>query len=298
MSKYFYSNEVLFEASKKLKKFNILSPELDASLLLSHATNYYGKLYSHNKILISKSQLNSFNSLLEARIKGKPVSRILGYKNFWKKTFLINKFTLDPRPDSEIIVESVLNKVRNKLEKTQILDVGAGSGCLGLSLIDEMPNSSLLSLDKCTKALSQIILNARNLNVLNRVEVMKIDWFRKNWEKNVKIKAGSSNLFYKDKFKIIVCNPPYIKSEDIIKLDIEVKKYDPLISLDGGNDGCDSYRAILSNLSSLLDNNGTCFLEIGYNSLDNVKKIIKKFNFNIIKVYKDYSNIERVLEIN
>ena len=298
MSKYLYSNEILLEASKKLKKFNILSPELDASLLLSHAVNYDGKLYPHNKILISKSQFNTFNSFLEARIKGKPVSRILGYKNFWKKKFLINKFTLDPRPDSEIIVEAVLNKISCKLDKTQILDIGAGSGCLGLSLIDEMPNASLLSLDKCKKALSQIILNAENLNVFNRVEVMKLDWFRTNWEKNVKIKAGNSNLFAKDKFKIIVCNPPYIKSKDINKLDVEVKNYDPLISLDGGNDGCVSYRAILGNLSSLLDNDGTCFLEIGYNSLGNIKKIINKFNFNVIKVHKDYNNIDRVLEIN
>ena len=297
MSKYLYSDEILINASNELKKFNFLTPELDASLLLSHASSYHEKIYTHNKILISKPQLNIFNSLLAERIKGKPISRILGYRHFWKRKFLINKHTLDPRADSEIIVEAVLKKINNNLEKIQILDLGAGSGCLGLSLIDEIPNSFLLCLDKCSKALGQIILNAEKLEVIKRVEVMRLDWFKKNWVKDIKNKSDKSNLFHKDKFNIIVCNPPYIKSKDISKLAIEVKNYDPLISLDGGNDGCDAYRAILSNLKSLLDYGGTCYLEIGYDSLDNVKNIIKKSNLKIIKVLKDYNNIERVLEI-
>ena len=298
MSEYLYSDLLLIEASKKLRSFDILTPELDSSLLLSHAINHTEKLHIHNKILISKKQCEKFHSFINERIKGKPVSRIIGYRNFWKNDFLINDFTLDPRQDSEIIIDAALKKNNQNEANLQILDIGGGSGCLGLSLLDEVSKSVLLSLDKCPYAITQIMINAKRLKLDKRVETIKVDWFENNWENKVKEKTIKNNLFIKDKFDIIVCNPPYIKSKDIAKLSKEVKYYDPLISLDGGNDGCSSYEAIIRNLRSLLACTGTCFMEIGYDSLEKVKNILSDFDFKIIDLHKDLNNIDRVLEIN
>ena len=105
-------------------------------------------------------------------------------------------------------------------------------------------------------------------------------------------------MFSKNKFDVIVCNPPYIKSSEIKKLQGEVKYYDPLISLDGGIDGCDSYRAIFKDLRELLSIDGMCFFEIGYDLLDDIKNILKDFNLNLIKVHKDLQGHNRVIEIN
>ena len=100
------------------------------------------------------------------------------------------------------------------------------------------------------------------------------------------------------KFDIIVCNPPYVKSSDIEKLQTEVKNYDPLISLDGGVDGCDSYRAIFKGLKELLSIKGLCYMEIGYDLLEDIKNILKEFNLNLLRVYKDFQGHTRVIEIN
>ena len=114
---------------------------------------------------------------------------------------------------------------------------------------------------------------------------------------NIKIITQKEKLFSKNKFDIIVCNPPYIKSSDIEKLQTEVKNYDPLVSLDGGIDGCDSYRAIFKDLRELLAIDGVCFFEIGYDLLENIKIILKEFNLNLIKVHKDFYGHSRVIEI-
>ena len=252
----------------------------------------------HNDISISKKDKNKFYCFLDQRIQGKPVSRILGSRNFWKNNFLINKYTLDPRPDSEVIVDVLTKTCRNNSNHFQVLDLGSGSGCIGLSLIDEIKNASLLSVDRCKQSLEILNKNAQRLNLMNKLHYAQINWFENTWVENIKIITQKEKLFSKNKFDIIVCNPPYIKSSDIKKLQTEVKNYDPLVSLDGGIDGCDSYRAIFKNLRELLAIGGRCLFEIGYDLLDNIKIILKDFNLNLIKVHKDFYGHSRVIEIN
>ena len=136
------------------------------------------------------------------------------------------------------------------------------------------------------------------LNLDKKLHYAQINWFEKTWIQNVKLIIENEKLFSKNKFDIIVCNPPYIKSSDIEKLQTEVKNYDPLVSLDGGIDGCDSYRAIFKDLRELLAVGGLCLFEIGYDLLDNIKIILKEFNLNLIKVHKDFYGHSRVIEIN
>ena len=298
MGDFFNSKELLMDGIGKLQFSKIPIPELDARILLSYAINYQDIIYMHNDISISKNEKNKFYDYLNKRIQGKPVSRILGSRNFWKKNFLINKYTLDPRQDSEIIVDIVTKTYSNNNKHIQILDLGAGSGCIGLSIIDDLKNSSLLSLDICKQALEQVNINAQRLNLSEKLHYAQINWFEKTWIQNIKLITEKEKLFSKNKFDIIVCNPPYIKSSEIKKLQIEVKNHDPLISLDGGIDGCDSYKAIFKDLSKLLSNNGVCFIEIGYDMLEDIKIILKEFNLNLIKVYKDFQGHSRVIEIN
>ena len=298
MGNFFNSKELLIDGINKLQLSKIPMPELDARILLSYAINYQDIIYMHNDISISKNKKNKFYDYLNKRIQGKPVSRIVGSRNFWKKNFLINKYTLDPRQDSEVIVDIVTKNYSNINKHIQILDLGAGSGCIGLSIIDDLKNSSLLSLDICKQALEQVNINAKRLNLDKKLHYAQINWFEKTWIQNVKLIIENEKLFSKNKFDIIVCNPPYIKSSEIKKLQIEVKNYDPLISLDGGVDGCDSYKAILKDLSKLLSNNGVCFMEIGFDMLEDIKIILKETNLNLIKVYKDFQGHYRVIEIN
>ena len=298
MGNFFNSKELLIDGINKLQLSKIPMPELDARILLSYAINYQDIIYMHNDISISKNKKNKFYDYLNKRIQGKPVSRIVGSRNFWKKNFLINKYTLDPRQDSEVIVDIVTKNYSNINKHIQILDLGAGSGCIGLSIIDDLKNSSLLSLDICKQALEQVNINAQRLNLSEKLHYAQINWFEKTWIQNIKLITEKEKLFSKNKFDIIVCNPPYIKSSEIKKLQIEVKNYDPLISLDGGVDGCDSYKAILKDLSKLLSNNGVCFMEIGFDMLEDIKIILKETNLNLIKVYKDFQGHSRVIEIN
>ena len=298
MGNFFNSKDLLIDAISELQSNKIPTPELDARILLSHSINYLNTIYVHNDVLVSKEEKNKFCAYLNKRIQGKPVSRIVGSRNFWKNNFLINKYTLDPRPDTEVIIDVVTKTLRKNSKYIQILDLGSGSGCIGLSIIAEIKNTSLLSIDMCKQALKLLNINAKRLNISKRSHYAQVNWFQSTWSENIKSIIENENLFLKNKFDVIVCNPPYIKSSEIQKLQTEVKDYDPLISLDGGIDGCDSYRAIFKDLRALLNKNGLCLFEIGYDLLDDIKIILKEFNLNLIKVHKDFYGHSRVIEIN
>ena len=297
MGEFFDSKQLLIDGSSKLKLCKIPTPEVDARILLAYAINYQNSVYMHNDILISKKEKNKYYNCLDDRIQGKPVSRIVGSRNFWKKNFLINKYTLDPRQDTEVIVDIVTKAYSNSNKHIQILDLGAGSGCIGLSIIDDLKNSSLLSLDICKQALEQVNINAKRLNLSKKLYCSQVNWFENTWVEKINLITQNERLFSKKKFDIIVSNPPYIKSSDIKKLQNEVKNYDPLISLDGGIDGCDSYRAIFKDLRQLLTLDGIGFFEIGYGMLDDIKIILKEFNLKLIRVHKDIQGHDRVIEI-
>ena len=293
----FNSKELLIDGINKLKSKKILTPEVDARILLSYAINYQNTIYIHNDISISKFEKKKFYDCLNKRIQGEPVSRIVGTRHFWKNNFSISKHTLDPRPDTEVIIDIVTKTYCNKINQIQVLDLGSGSGCIGLSIIEDLKNASLLSLDICKQALKQVNLNAKRLNLSKKLFCSQVNWFENKWAEKIHLITQNEILFSKKKFDIIVCNPPYIKSSDIEKLQDEVKNHDPLISLDGGMDGCDSYRAIFKDLRQLLTIDGIGFFEIGYNMLDDIKIILKEFDLKLIRVHKDIQGHNRVIEI-
>ena len=224
----------------KLRNIGIETANLDCRLLLSETLGRYKTIYNHQNIRISENEIKKFQNLIQQRLSRKPVSRIINKRSFWKKEFELNNATLDPRSDSETLIESVIEYYPDKLEILKIIDLGSGSGCLGLSILDEYSCSEVSFFDTSKKSLEMVKTNAQNFDLLERSNYINLDWNISDWDK--KLMKIENNI----KFDIVISNPPYIPTNDIKTLKKEVKKYDPYIALHGGKDGLDSYRSIFS----------------------------------------------------
>ena len=274
---------------EKLIKYGSETAILDCRILLAHALCLTKPIYTHENINISEKQISDFQELIAERQNGKPVSRIIKKKNFWKREFEINNETLDPRPDTEVIIEYFFKYNEDRFKELKILDLGSGSGCLGLSLLDEYENSKVSFLDVSEKSLHIVKLNSLKFKVYERTRLVNLDWSLPNWE--LKLLEIEKNI----KFDAIVTNPPYIPSDEIDLLQKEVKYYEPLIALDGGKDGLNAYRFIFNKLSKLLKLNGKVFVEIGENQEKAVCKIALDNIFLPIDYGYDLSGIMRVI---
>jgi len=221
-----------------LKKSGCNTPGLDCRLLLAHVLKLERTVYTHENIYVTDDELKKFKELILDRSCGKPVSRIINRRSFWKREFQLNEETLDPRQDSEILISAVLNYYSNELEKLEILDLGAGSGCLGLSLLEELKSSRVSFLDISKKSLEIIKMNASQFNLDKRSEYFQLDWNSNGWD------SFLLNYRNNSKFDIILSNPPYIPTNEIKFLQKEVKEFDPLIALDGGLDGLLAYKCV------------------------------------------------------
>jgi len=205
---------------------------------------------------------------------------ILKEKEFWSKKFIVNCNTLIPRPETELLVEKIVNYFKNK--KPFILDVGTGTGCILLSLLDEIKNSRGIGIDVSKKAIEVAIKNS------------------KNFKKNRKFKFYNRSLdeIFGFKFDLIVSNPPYICRHQIKNLAHDIKKYEPRIALDGGNDGLDVIRKVIYKSSIILKKKGMLALEIGHGQYKKVSQILKLQGFKNRFLIKDYQeNIRCILTI-
>ena len=261
-------------------KNSIANPSLDAELILSNIL----KIKRENLLLnlqnnVSNNQLKLFNFYIEQRKKNLPVAYILKYKHFWKSKFYVNKSVLIPRPATELIVENVLKKVP-KNKSLKFLDIGTGSGCILLSLLSELKKSKGIGIDKSARALSIAIKNAKQFKLINRVRFY----------------PRSLSDFHNIKFDLIVSNPPYIMRKDLKYLKDDIKKFEPELALDGGNDGLDVIKKVIYKSRSILKINGILSLEIGNGQYKKVSKILVKNNFKIKHLIKDYrDNIRCVI---
>ena len=289
LNNFIEANTIIKPALIILQKSNNKAPNLDCRILLGHAMGLNRSVYPHEQIKITQMEINKFKTLIEERKKGKPVSRIINQKQFWKMNFTLNEETLDPRPDSEVIIESILKHFKDKLGNLRILDLGSGSGCLGLSILNEYKNSKGILIDASLESLEIAKINAVDYNLFHRSKFINLNWFKKEWTKEL-----LQNIENK-KFDIIISNPPYIPSNDINNLQIEVKRFEPRLALDGGKDGMDSYKSILPNIIDILKPEGKIFLEIGHNQQNLINKIANKCELIFKDSNKDLSGIIRVL---
>jgi release factor glutamine methyltransferase len=277
------------EAIQDLKNNHNQTPNLDSRILLGFAMGLDRAIYPHEKINITENEINIFKKYIQNRIKGKPVSRILGFKNFWKMNFKISKATLDPRPDSEVIIETIMKFYPDKSKILRILDLGSGSGCLGLSILYEYNKSKAFFLDRSLESLKIAKYNALKYKMEKRSEFICLNWNNEMWDKEL------HNIVKSNLFDIIISNPPYIPSSQIQELQIEVKTYEPAMALDGGKDGITSYRCILPKLVNLLSSEGHAFIEIGINQKNDINKIANSCDLIFKESNKDLSDVIRVL---
>ena len=273
----------------KLRNIGIETANLDCRLLLSKSLGSRVSLYNHQNILISQSQIAQFQSLIKQRLNWKPVSRIINRRNFWKKEFELNDDTLDPRSDSETLIELTLEQFRDKLQFLKILDLGSGTGCLGLSLLDEYPKSEASFFDISLQSLQMVKKNAHNLGLSKRSKYINLSWKTNDWD--IELLTIENNI----KYDVIVSNPPYISTDIIKTLKKEVKKHDPFVALNGGKDGLDAYRSIIPKLRNIVKLHGKIFLEIGKGQEIFVTSIAEENGLSLKGYKKDLSGATRVL---
>lgn len=255
---------------------------LEIYLLLEHVLKKAKTFLQMNfDYQITQKDFDNFMELCSLRLQGMPVAKITGNKYFWKDKFITNQYTLDPRPDSETLIEHVIRVFPDLTGTYKILDLGTGTGCLGLSLLREYINSKALLVDNSDNALSVAKNNAQNLGLCDRAEFIESDWV--------------SNVG--EKFDIIVANPPYIPNLDIDKLDIQVN-FDPNGALFGGEDGLSCYRSIASTVRKVCNSTTHLFFEIGQGQESDLAKIMEQFGFHQHSFSKDLNGIIRVCAFN
>ena len=262
-----------------LKSNYISSAHLDSEILMATAINknrQYIILNSNKKL--NANDLINFNKLIKNRSRREPVAYLTNKKFFWKSEFFVTKDTLIPRPDTELLIECLLNLSRNK-NKLSILDIGIGSGCILLSILKEKNDFYGTGIDISKNALNICKFNAINLNVINRLKLYKT---------NV-------DKFNIGKYDLVVSNPPYIKKNKIKYLDRDVANYEPLLALDGGLDGLSEIRKVIKKASELIKKNGKFILEIGFDQRNKVVNLLKRNGFYINRIKKDFANNDRCI---
>tara|TARA_B100000900_G_C20547106_1_gene703038 strand:+ start:505 stop:1350 length:846 start_codon:yes stop_codon:yes gene_type:complete len=272
-------NTILIKYKNYLKKNNISSAALDTELLLSSVINKSREyLIINSKEEIEDIKIRKFQNLIERRKNREPIAYILKKKDFWKSTFYVDKNVLIPRPDTEILIQEAL-KNTPKNRKISILDIGTGSGCILLSLLKERKKFKGTGIDISKNALKVANFNAKIHQLKNRVKFIK----------------SSVDNFFKDKYDLIISNPPYINKIDFKYLERDVYKFEPAEALKGGNDGLSIIKKVVERSSKLLKMNGKLILEIGYDQKFRVEHMLKFKKFYINKIAKDYGNNNRCI---
>ena len=261
-----------------LKDNKIKSAELDSEILMSQAIRKDKKyiILNYNK-KIKKKDLKYFDFLIQERIKKKPIAYLTKKKDFWKYEFLIDKNVLIPRPDTEVLVEQILELTKNKASM-RILEIGVGSGCIILSILKEKKKFFGTGIDISTKSLKISEINSHKLGVNRRLKLFK----------------SNIDNFNTGKYDLIISNPPYIKKNFLKCLEKDIS-FEPVEALDGGIDGLSETRKIILKSSELIKKKGYLFLEIGFDQKNKVKKILENNGFYIKKVIKDLSNHDRCI---
>ena len=269
----------VIEGTNILKSRSIQTAQLDAEILMAKVleTNRKYIILNYNKDLKDKNFKN-FKSLIKERANRKPIAYLLNNKFFWNNEFYVNKNTLIPRPDTEIIVEQVLKFTKNKNE-INILDIGVGSGCILLSILNERKKFIGTGIDISKNSLDICKINAKKLSV----------------EKRTKLYKSDVDKFTQGKYDLIVSNPPYIKSIDLKYLESDILEFEPKLALDGGLDGLSVIRKVIKKSSELIKRNGKFILEIGFNQKNKVIKLLNKKGFYINSTVKDYAKNDRCI---
>lgn len=274
--------ELIIKYSEELKNISD-TPRLDIELLLEKALGGVDRLYIHMNINkeLTKEEEYKFLELIKDRLSGRPIAYIVGNREFMGLDFYVKEGVLIPRPDTEPLVEEIIELCKDK-NKVSILDIGTGSGAITVSLAKYIENSRLMSFDISDIALEIGKKNAITNEVDSRIEFIKSDLFTSIKDKSIK-------------FDIIVSNPPYIPKKDIDTLHTQVKDYEPYTALEGGEDGLDFYRDITEQSILYLNKDGILAYEVGHDQAEDVVQIMRNNGYTNIYMKKDLQGIDRVV---
>ena len=263
---------------KRFNSRNILSSNLDAKIILKEALSMQDQeLILDSDIFLKSCEKKLLCEMVARREKGEPISRILGSREFFSLDFKINDFVLDPRPETEHLVEEYIKKIKEN-NYNNILELGVGSGCVIISILKSCKLIYGMGIDISLEAIKTARENA-SINNVNSLDLIVSDW-------------GTS---IDKKFDLIISNPPYIRSGQIDDLPKEVKSFDPIISLDGGSDGLTAYQNISKNAKRILSGDGTIITEIAFDQAKDIEKIFINNGFLLQNKVKDYNGLDRIM---
>ncbi len=275
--------ELLLSARRRLAEAGIEGAMFDARLLVEDLTGTTRtEAITDPDRVIDTDTLSAVDTALARRISGEPVHRILGYREFHGLRLGLSPETLEPRPDTETLVEAVLPllaEIGERKGTCHVLDLGTGTGAIALALLAATPRARAVGVDVSVDALSTAARNARDLGLSERFSTVRSDWFE----------AISG------RFDVIVSNPPYISSAEIETLQKEVRNFDPLRALDGGADGLDAYRTIAAESARHLEADGVVAVEIGSSQKAEVTDIFLGAGFLMKTALRDLAGNDRVL---
>lgn len=276
-------NDVYINTRKKLREAEISSPGLEARLLVASAAGKTMDAVLRDMSLYTSDEIvQKTEAMLERRLKGEPVAYITGNWEFYGLPILVNQDVLIPRNDSEVLVDTAVKALRGRKMDARIIDLCTGSGCVGCAIARELPATHVLLADNSPAALQVAKQNVLNLKLNPRVKCMEL-----NAMEAPPMMIGS--------FDLLVCNPPYIPSADILKLESSVKEYEPMAALDGGEDGLDFYRAILEKWCNVVRIGGAIMFEVGIHQAEVVMELMRAAGLDNVASVKDSQGIERLV---
>jgi release factor glutamine methyltransferase len=268
--------EILQKNYKDLLNHNIQTAKIDSEVILANILNTNRiNLITKQDVTLNKEQEDLYSKLVERRKHKEPVAYILNKKEFWNENYFVDKRVLIPRPETEILIELLLKKIKDKNKAYKVLDLGCGSGCLLISFLKEMHKSQGIGVDISSNALEVAKKNIELHNLNNRAKLVRIDLL---------------TLHTKDKFDVIFSNPPYLSSSDYVKLSDDVKNFEPKQALVGGFNGVLYYKKIITIAQLSLKKNGYLALELGDKQYRTISKLLQDHSFRILDKYQLINN--------
>ena len=277
-------NDIYLGERRKLRAAGVSMHDLEARLIVAHATGKTREeLLSLSRYFVTDpAMIDAVNNNIERRLNGEPVAYIVGEWEFYGLPLYISDAVLIPRVDTEILVDEAIKLMKQRDEQTRLLDLCAGSGCVGLAIAANVPDCRVVLADSSESALA----------------ICRANIFRNRLSRNVTAiiaDALETPPALLGTFDAIVCNPPYIPTGELIALDESVRDYEPVLALDGGQDGFDFFRGIAANWAEMLKEEGIIAFECGRGQISAVREIMEDNGFHKIKTHFDTLGVERVI---
>ena len=275
-------HDLLAEATRELAAAGVREARTDATLLLGEALNRDRSfMIAHPEHSVAANQLQKFREFIARRASGEPLQYITGHQEFFKLDFEVTPDVLIPRPETEVIVEVALEILRPD-QSARLLDIGAGSGCLAISILKELTNARAVAIDISESALKVALRNAERHGVMDRLRVIESDLF--------------SAMASDDMFDLLVSNPPYVPEAELKSLQPEVQ-YEPAAALAGGADGLATIRRILRDAPPFLCAGGYLIFEIGFGQSESIETLVGARDWQMIEIRRDLQGIPRTVVV-